>query len=42
MKAHFDKPEERHAQKTLAREVIIFLHGEEEFVKAQRISVIFV
>lgn len=38
MKAHFDKPEERHAQKTLAREVIIFLHGEEEFVKAQRIS----
>jgi len=37
-KEHNTKPENRLAQKTLAREVITFLHGEEEFVKAENIS----
>ncbi len=35
---HSKKPEERLAQKVLAREVITFLHGEEEFNKAIHIS----
>ncbi len=35
---HNQKPEERLAQKKLAHEVITFLHGEEEFNKAIRIS----
>ena len=35
---HQEKPEERLAQKTLAKEVITFLHGEEEYNKALRIS----
>ena len=35
---HNEKPEERIAQKTLAHEVITFLHGEEEFKKAVHIS----
>ncbi len=35
---HNMKPEERLAQKNLAREVITFLHGETEFEKAQKMS----
>ena len=35
---HNEKPEERLAQKTLAHEVITFLHGEEEYNKALKIS----
>ena len=37
-KEHNLKPEERLAQKTLAREVITFLHGEDEFNKALKLS----
>ena len=37
-KKHNEKPEERFAQKALAHEVITFLHGEEEFNKAVKIS----
>ena len=37
-KKHQEKPEDRLAQKTLAHEVITFLHGEEEFNKAVKIS----
>ena len=37
-KQHLDAPELRKAQKILAREIITFLHGEEEFLKALRIS----
>ena len=35
---HNKQPELRHAQKILAREVITFLHGKEEFNKAVKIS----
>lgn len=35
---HQEKPEERSAQKALAREVITFLHGENEYEKAKMIS----
>ena len=35
---HNQKPEERLAQKILAKEVITFLHGEDEFNKAVKIS----
>ena len=35
---HNEKPEERLAQKTLAKEVITFLHGEEEYKKALNLS----
>lgn len=35
---HQEKPEERSAQKALAREVITFLHGEDEYEKAKMIS----
>ena len=35
---HNEKPEERLAQKILAKEVITFLHGEEEFDKALKLS----
>lgn len=35
---HMEKPELRMAQKVLAREVITFLHGEEEAIKAQETS----
>ncbi len=35
---HKEQPELRLAQKTLAKEVITFLHGEEEYNKALRIS----
>lgn len=38
MKHHQDKPEERKAQKVLAKEVITFLHGEEAYLDAVRIS----
>ena len=38
MRKHQEKPEERLAQKTLAKEFIIDLHGEEEYQKALRIS----
>lgn len=38
LKEHNEQPEKRLAQKTLAREVITFLHGEEEFDKAEKIS----
>ena len=38
MKEHNEAPEKRLAQKTLAHEIITFLHGEEEFDKAVRIS----
>ena len=38
IKKHNEKPEERLAQKTLAKEVITFLHGSEEFEKAKNIS----
>ena len=37
-KEHTEAPEKRIAQKSLAREVITFLHGEEEFNKAEKIS----
>lgn len=37
-KKHIENPEERLAQKALAHEVITFLHGEEEFNKAVKIS----
>ena len=37
-KKHQEKPEERLAQKALAHEVITFLHGEEEYNKAVKIS----
>lgn len=37
-KEHNEAPEKRYAQKILAREVITFLHGEEEFDKALKIS----
>ena len=35
---HKERPEERLAHKTLAREVITFLHGKEEAVKAEMMS----
>lgn len=35
---HKEKPEDRIAQKALAHEVITFLHGEEEYEKALKIS----
>lgn len=38
MAKHKEKPEERLAQKTLAREFITDLHGKEEYEKALRIS----
>ncbi len=38
MKEHNSHPENRFAQKTLAKEVITFLHGEEEYEKAVKIS----
>ena len=37
-KEHLESPEKRLAQKTLAREVITFLHGEEEYEKALKMS----
>ena len=37
-KKHNTNPEERIAQKTLGKEVITFLHGEEEYQKALKIS----
>ena len=37
-KKHLANPELREAHKALAREVITFLHGEEEYNKAVRIS----
>lgn len=37
-KKHKEKPEERLAQKTLAKEVITFLHGKEEADKAKQMS----
>ncbi|MFI3307625.1 MAG: tyrosine--tRNA ligase [Mycoplasmatota bacterium] len=37
-KQHLEKPELRLAQKTLAKEIITFLHGQKEFNKAQKIS----
>ena len=38
MKKHEEKPEERIAQRTLAKEFITDLHGQEEYEKAERIS----
>ena len=38
MKKHLEKPEERLAQKTLARELITAPHGKEEFEKALKIT----
>lgn len=38
MEKHFSKPEERLAQKSLAHEVITFLHGEKEYLSAKKIS----
>ena len=38
MEKHLERPEERYAQKVLALEVITDLHGEEEALKAKRIS----
>ena len=38
MKKHNEHPEERLAQKTLAREFIVDLHGEESFKEAEEIS----
>ena len=38
MKKHNDKPEDRVAQRTLAKEFITDLHGSEEYNKAERIS----
>lgn len=37
-KEHLEKPEERNAQKALAREVITFLHGSDEYEKAVKQS----
>ncbi len=37
-KEHFECPEKRLAQKTLAKEVITFLHGNEEYLKALKMS----
>ena len=37
-KDHAEHPEYRNAHKALAKDVIAFLHGEEEFNKAQKIS----
>ena len=38
MNKHLEKPEDRLAQKTLAKEIITDLHGKEEYEKAVRIS----
>ena len=38
MKKHNEHPEERLAQKTLAKEIVVDLHGKEEFEKAEKIS----
>ena len=38
MNKHNSKPEERLAQRTLAREIITDLHGKEEYDKAEKIS----
>ena len=38
MKKHLDAPEERFAQKTLAKEFIVDLHGKEEYEKALKIT----
>jgi len=38
MKKHNEKPEDRIAQRTLAREFITDLHGKEEYEKAEKIS----
>ncbi|MBR5662982.1 MAG: tyrosine--tRNA ligase [Bacilli bacterium] len=38
MKRHNEKPEERIAQRALAKEFITDLHGEEEYLKAEKIS----
>ena len=38
MKKHIEKPEERLAQKTLAKEFITDLHGEESYKRAKEIS----
>ena len=38
MKKHLEKPEERLAQKTLAKEFIVDLHGKEEYEKALKIT----
>ena len=38
MKRHNEKPEERIAQRTLAKEFITDLHGREEYEKAEKIS----
>lgn len=38
-KLHNQKPELRIAQKALAEDIITFLHGKEEFIKAQEISI---
>ena len=38
MKKHLENPEDRFAQKTLAREFITDLHGKEEFEKALKMS----
>ena len=37
-KKHLEKPEERLGHKTLAKEIITFIHGEEEYNKAIKIS----
>lgn len=37
-KTHFEKPELRYAQQMLAKEVITFLHGKDEYEKALHIS----
>lgn len=37
-KEHNEKPEKRTAQKRLAKEIITFIHGEEEYNKALKIS----
>lgn len=37
-KQHKERPEDRLAHKTLAREIITFIHGEEEYNKAIKIS----
>lgn len=38
MKRHDEKPEDRIAQRALAKEFITDLHGEEEYLKAEKIS----
>ncbi len=38
MKKHNEKPEERNAQRVLAKEFICDLHGKEEYEKAEKIS----